>query len=142
MFDELLDGALPAPQVFSDTLAPLVAQRRLLFTTLDGTAALAASQRTGLDGSLSSDATDLVAVTHSNTRVNKADAYLERIVDVDVQLDDATTAVRSTVTVTLTNNLPRGSARRGGRRRASATGSTSSTTASTCRSTRRGTSPA
>ena len=107
VFDELLDGALPEPQVFSDRLAPLVAQRRLLFTSLDGTAAPLFA-RTGLDGSLTSDATDLVAITQSNTRANKADAYLERIVDVDVQLDDATTAVRSTVTVTLTNNLREG----------------------------------
>ena len=107
VFDELLGGALPAPQVLADTLAPLVAQRRLLFTTPDGSAA-SLLERTGLDGALESDAADLLAVTHSNTRVNKADAYLRREVDVQVDLDDATTAVRSTVTVTLTNTLTAG----------------------------------
>ncbi len=107
VFDELLDGAIPAPQVLADTLAPLVAQRRLLFTTLDGSAA-SLLQRTGLDGAMESDAPDLVSVTHSNTRVNKVDAYLQRTVDVRVELDDETTAVRSTVTVTLTNGVQPG----------------------------------
>lgn len=107
VFDELFGGSLPAPQVLAETLAPLVAQRRLLFHPLDGTAAPLLA-RSGLDGSLRSDGVDQVAVTHSNTRVNKVDSYLHRTVDVQVELDDATTSVRSTVTVTLTNTAEEG----------------------------------
>jgi hypothetical protein len=64
----------------------------------------------GVDGGLGPARPDSVAVTTSNAGANKIDAYLQRTVDTQVQLDPESdgqsASVRSTVSVALANEAP------------------------------------
>ena len=105
-FRELTTGALPRPQALLTTLGPLVEDDHIRMLTFDDDENELFGQL-GLDGRLEvPDGSDVVGVFHSNTGQNKLDAYLERTVDYDVDLDWETQTVSSTLTVDLTSTAP------------------------------------
>lgn len=105
-FDRLLAGDLPAPGKLIRALGPMVKQRRLLlwspkpaeqrlFTAIDA------------DGSMpTANGHDAFVLAHQNYGNNKVDAYLQRTIAYDVQVDQRTGQVDATATITLRNDAP------------------------------------
>jgi hypothetical protein len=106
VFDELTTGDLPEPGAFADVLAPLVHQGRLSLHAFDP-AEQAAIETVGADNTFPRGETvDSLAVVNQNGGQNKIDAYLERDIAYDVELDPATGSLEAEVTVRLTNAVP------------------------------------
>jgi hypothetical protein len=103
-FDSLASGPLPDPRRLADVLSPAVRARRLLFTTTEDRAH-PLLKRIGLRPPVDTGAPDQLLVAHDNLRTNKLDAYLERDLHYDVEVDGAGN-VLGTVTVELTNDAP------------------------------------
>jgi hypothetical protein len=108
-FERLTGGSLPGPGRMADVLSPAVRGRHLLFWTTSA-APHALLERLGLDGRLPpvSAGADVLAVVRSNAEPNKLDAYLQEDLRYDVEVDDATGAVHSTLRATYTNTAPDG----------------------------------
>lgn len=103
-FDQLTASTLPDPRRLANVLAPLVQARRLLFATT-APDAHPLLERVGLRPQLDGGAPDQILVTHENLRANKLDAYLERTISYDLDVDPDGRA-SGTVTVELTNRAP------------------------------------
>lgn len=103
VFERLTDE-VPDPAALAAVLGPLVEGRHLLFQP-ETVAAAPLLDMTGLDGVHRSGPGD-VAVTLSNTRANKLDAYLQRTIEHEVLVGDD--LVTHTVSVTLANQAPEG----------------------------------
>ncbi len=105
VISRLLSGALPDPPSLVDDLAPLVAERRLLFWTADS-AEQDLLDRLELLGSLPPlDPTDGgFSVSVTNAGGSKIDAFLER--SVDVRVEDAGGQRMLIADVSLTNTAP------------------------------------
>lgn len=102
-FDSFIAGDLPSPTVLADRLAPLVGDRRLLFS-VDEPAVRALLDDTGLSGRLEPTRGGLtVTAVTTNVRANKLDAYVNR----SVRLDGTTAGgvFRGTMTIELRNNV-------------------------------------
>jgi hypothetical protein len=105
-FDRLTDASLPAPRRLGDVLGPAARGRHLqiwsptedeqdLFRTLQA------------DGEVDvPDGTDALAVVQQNSANNKIDAYLQRTVRYDAEVDARTGRIDATATITLTNAVP------------------------------------
>jgi hypothetical protein len=105
-FQQLTDGELPRPEALLATLGPLVEEDHIRMLTFDESEN-DLFERLGLDGRLEvAEGSDVVGVFHSNTGQNKLDAYLERSVDHDVEIDWDAQSVSSTLTVTLSSTAP------------------------------------
>ena len=105
-FDQLTSSTLPDPRRLADALSPLVRTRRLLFSTADdGSHELL--KRVGLRPSLDLGAPDQLLLAQQNLRANKLDAYVERSLTYDLEVDDDGRAT-GTLTVELTNTAPDG----------------------------------
>ena len=105
VIDRLLTGSLPEPSTLARDLGPLAAEHRLMVWTgdpeeqglLDRTGMLGAMPELGDDGGF--------AVFAANTGESKIDVFLEREVDVRIEIDDAGNQTLI-ADVTLTNNAP------------------------------------
>ena len=105
-FEKLTDGDLPRPERLLGTLGPLVEEDHIRMLTFDEREN-DLFERLGLDGRLDvAEGSDVVGVFHSNTGQNKLDAYLERRIEHDVEIDWDAQSVSSTLTVTLTSTAP------------------------------------
>jgi hypothetical protein len=105
-FNRLTNATLPAPRRLGDVLGPAARARHLqiwspteeeqdLFATL------------GADGDVSvPGGTDALAVVQQNSGNNKIDAYLQRTVRYEAEIDAATGKIDATATITLTNGVP------------------------------------
>ncbi len=105
-FNRLTNASLPAPRRLGDVLGPTARARHLqiwspteaeqdLFRTLDADGAVSVAK-----------GTDALAVVQQNSGNNKIDAYQQRTVTYDAEVDAATGHVDATATITLTNALP------------------------------------
>ena len=105
VISRLLSGSLPEPPELAKDLGPLVAERRLLMWT-DNEAEQELLDRVGLLGSIPDMGTDGgFSVSVTNGSANKIEVFLERDVDVEVQVaDDGTRTL--VADVRLTNNAP------------------------------------
>ena len=105
-FDKLTSGSLPGPKRLVDVLGPMVGERRLQLSATEP-AEQALFEAIGADGALPSSTTgDVFMVAHQNFGNSKIDAYLERSVRYDAEIDPSTGEVSSTATITLRNNAP------------------------------------
>jgi hypothetical protein len=107
VISRLLSGSLPEPPELAKDLGPLVAERRLLMWT-DDEAEQELLDRVGLLGSIPDMGTDGgFSVSVTNASGSKIEVFLERDVDVAVQVaDDGTRTL--VADVRLTNNAPAG----------------------------------
>ena len=105
-FDKLTSGDLPGPKRLVDVLGPMVKERRLqLAATKPAEQAL--FETIGADGALpSTNSGDVFMVAHQNFGNNKADAYLQRSVRYDADIDPETGDISSTATISLRNTAP------------------------------------
>lgn len=105
-FDALVKGNLPSPKLLAEKLGPMVAQRRLMFTSFDPTADELLG-RMKIDGAFpkpdGSDFFELVTQNHAN---NKIDLYLHREIEYATNYNPATGDVEATMTITLHNDAP------------------------------------
>lgn len=106
-FDALLSTELPGPRRLGEVLGPMVHQGHIGFWTFTP------DEQTFLrsidaDSAFDPGDDDFLSVRVANAAPNKLDAYLERTVDYDVEVDPGTGAYTGTATVTLTNNAPDG----------------------------------
>ncbi len=101
--EKVLGGALPAPTVVAEDLAPLAAQGRLLAWAVDPDEQ-ALYESIGLANSLPAlNGGDGIAAVFNNAGPNKIDVYLERDLTYTALVDEATGAVTSELVLTLTN---------------------------------------
>jgi len=105
VFKELTSGTLPKPKTIADTLAPAVAQRRLMLHSFHPDEQ-ALFERLGIDGGLPPVDGDFLSVRASNRGLSKIDAYMRRTVSDEVTVDPARNLVHATVTVTVHNDAP------------------------------------
>jgi hypothetical protein len=105
VISRLLSGSLPEPPELAKDLGPLVAERRLLMWT-DNEAEQELLDRVGLLGSIPDMGTDGgFSVSVTNGSGNKIEVFLERDIDVAVQVaDDGTRTL--VADVRLTNSAP------------------------------------
>ena len=105
-FNRLTNASLPAPRRLGDVLGPAARARHLqIWSPTESEQDLYATLEA--DGSVSvPKGTDAFAVVQQNSGNNKIDAYLQRTVRYDAEVDAATGRVDATATVTLTNALP------------------------------------
>ena len=106
-FDALLSTELPGPRRLGEVLGPVVHQGHIGFWTFTP------DEQTFLrsvdaDGAFEPGDGDFLSVRVANAAPNKLDAYLERTVDYDVEVDPDTGAYTGTATVTLRNAAPDG----------------------------------
>jgi hypothetical protein len=113
-FDELTSASLPGPKALVDVLGPMVRERRLMMAATDP-AEQALFETIGADGAMPTAGDgddgaerDVFMVAHQNYGNSKIDAYLQRSVDLDVEVDPATGEVATTATITMTNRAPAG----------------------------------
>lgn len=105
-FTALTEGDLPSIGRITDTLAPMVHQRRLLFWAEDAAVA-DYLDGIGLSGAFpESGDGDLLSVRISNASTNKADFYLDQSTRYAVHHDPATGATRATARITFDNRAP------------------------------------
>lgn len=105
-FDALTSRDLPTIAAISDTLSPMVHQKRLLFT-VDDPAADRFLAGIGMRGALPApDGSDFLSIRSANGSGNKIDYYLRRAVEYSSRVDPTTGRTLSTATVTLTNTAP------------------------------------
>ncbi len=105
VFKKLTSGTLPPPKKIADTLAPAVAERRLMLHSFHP-AEQALFERVGIDGAIPPIDGDFLSVRASNRGLNKIDAFMRRTVTDDVTVDPGRNIVRATVTVTVHNDAP------------------------------------
>ncbi|HEX2383483.1 MAG TPA: DUF4012 domain-containing protein [Acidimicrobiales bacterium] len=105
VFKKLTTGTLPQPKKIADTLAPAVAERRLMLNSFHPDEQ-ALFERLGIDGALPPVDGDFLSVRASNRGLSKIDAYMRRTVSDDVTVDPRRNLVHSTVTVTVHNDAP------------------------------------
>jgi hypothetical protein len=105
VFKKLTSKLLPQPKKIADTLAPSVAERRLMLHSFHPEEQ-ALFQRLGIDGAIPPVDGDFLSVRASNLGLNKIDAYTRRTVTDDVTVDPANSTVHATVTVTVHNDAP------------------------------------
>ena len=105
-FTALTQRTLPNVAKISNVLSPMVAQRRLLFTTsMDNPNRFLSS--IGLTGRFPERAgTDFYSLRTSNGSGNKIDYYLHRSITYNASFNSSTGAVDSTATITLDNQAP------------------------------------
>jgi hypothetical protein len=105
-FDKLVDADLPAPGRLADLLAPVVADKHIMFHSFTGSEN-DLMRRVGADGAFPQpDGGDLLSVRSQNAGNNKADIFLQRKVEYRPRFDPATGATEATLKVTLTNESP------------------------------------
>jgi hypothetical protein len=105
VFKKLTSGTLPPPKKIADTLAPAVAERRLMLHSFHPDEQ-ALFERLGIDGALPPVDGDFLSVRASNRGLNKIDSFMRRTVSDDVTVDPAHNIVHATVTVTVHNDAP------------------------------------
>jgi hypothetical protein len=105
VFKKLTSGALPMPKKVADTLAPAVAERRLMLHSFHPDEQ-ALFERLGMAGSLPPVDGDFLSVRASNRGLNKIDAFMRRAVSYDVTVDPQSGFVHATVKVTVYNDAP------------------------------------
>jgi hypothetical protein len=106
VFEALTSRPLPALGDLTDTLGPAVSGGHLKFVSFDPEAE-ALFERTGLAGAwATSPGADWLSLRSANLLPNKIDWFLHRTMDVESEVDPATGAITSTVTVTLRNDAP------------------------------------
>jgi hypothetical protein len=105
VFRKLTSGTLPTPKKVADTLAPSVAERRLMLHSFHPDEQ-ALFDRLGIDGAMPPVDGDFLSVRASNRGLNKLDAFMRRTVSYDVTVDPGTSTVRATVKVTVFNDAP------------------------------------
>lgn len=105
-FNRLTNASLPAPRRLGDVLGPAARARHLqIWSPTDTEQDL--FETLGADGSVSVPrGTDALAVVQQNSANNKIDAYLQRTVNYEADVDAATGRVTATATITLTNAVP------------------------------------
>ncbi|MEZ5145412.1 MAG: hypothetical protein R2726_23305, partial [Acidimicrobiales bacterium] len=103
---KLVRADLPSPGRIADVLAPVVADKRIMFHSFtDAENDLFA--RVGADGRFPvPSGGDLVSVRSQNGGNNKADLFLQRKIVYRPTFDPATGATEAKMTVTLTNEAP------------------------------------
>ena len=107
-FEALTSGDLPGPGKVADALGPAVAGGHLLFETFDG-GEQGFLERLGSRGEFPpAYGADLVSLRMSNDGANKLDAYIERDLTYEVELDPDTGLTRSTLVARLRNTAPEG----------------------------------
>jgi hypothetical protein len=106
-FERVVDVDLPGPRSVGEALGDRARQGHLqVWSAHPDEQALFG--RLGVTGALRPPSSgDELLVTISNANPNKADAYLERTLTYDADLDPTTGEVRGTITVDLENNTPR-----------------------------------
>lgn len=105
-FDRLLEGDLPSPQRLVELLGPMVQQRRLMLWSPDDREQ-ALYRRIGASGEVPApDGGDVLLISHQNYGNNKLDAYLQRSIAYDVEVDPETGVVDATATIELRNEAP------------------------------------
>lgn len=105
-FEQLVHGSLPSPKKLADVLGPVVDQRRLMFTSLDGGEDELFEQLRVNGAFPEPQGGDFFQLVTQNKANNKADLYLHREVDYDTRYDPSTGSVESKVTITLRNDAP------------------------------------
>jgi hypothetical protein len=105
VFKKLTTGQLPKPSVMGDTLAPAVAERRLLVHSFHPEEQ-ALFARLNVDGALPPVDIDFLSVRSSNLGLSKIDSFMHRTVTDDVVVDPWRNQVQATVTVTVRNDAP------------------------------------
>jgi hypothetical protein len=105
-FDQLVHGSLPSPKKLADVLGPVVEQRRLMFTALDGGEDELFAQLNANGAFPKPDGGDFFQLVTQNKANNKADLYLHREVEYDTRYDPSTGNVESKMTITLRNDAP------------------------------------
>lgn len=107
-FEALTTGDLPGPGEIADALGPAVASGHLLFETFD-------EGEQGFLGRLGTRGafppawgTDLVSLRMSNDGANKLDAYIQRELTYDVELDPTTGIASTRLVANLRNEAPEG----------------------------------
>ena len=107
-FDALTHRSLPSVSTITDTLSPMVRDRRLLASVTDQTSDRYLSS-VGLTGKFPRPGdTDLLSVRVSNGSANKVDYYLHQLTGYEVGHDPKTGQTRATVDLRLTNDAPAG----------------------------------
>lgn len=105
-FDRLTTGDLPSPREVASTLHPYVEQGRLLLWSRHR-AEEELFARVGATAPVTDRAGgDYLSVVTQNSANNKIDAFLERRIAYDAEVDPATGEVRSTARVELVNAVP------------------------------------
>ena len=106
-FDALTSRTLPNLESVARVVGPLVAEGHLRLTMVDeNTAAQEFLDSAGASGQWAvPSGSDVISVRSANLFANKLDTFLRRDVDVAVESDSRTGAVRSTVSVTLRNTV-------------------------------------
>ncbi|MBX3285533.1 MAG: DUF4012 domain-containing protein [Actinobacteria bacterium] len=105
-FNRLTNASLPAPRRLGEVLSPAARARHLQIWSPDEEEE-ALFRTVHADGSVSvPKGTDALAVVQQNSANNKIDAYLQRTVTYDADVDVATGHVEATATITLTNAVP------------------------------------
>lgn len=106
-FDALLSTDLPGPRRISEVLGPIVHQGHIGFWTFQPDEQTFFRQ-IDLDSEFAPGDDDFLSVRIANAAPNKLDAYLNRTIDYDVELDPSTGTYTGTVTVELRNDAPAG----------------------------------
>ncbi len=105
-FEALTHGALPAVSTITDTLAPMVHQRRLLFWVNDPTARRYLSS-VGLTGAFPApNGGDVFSVRVANASANKADYYLDQLATYTVHYDPSSGNAQADARIFFANGAP------------------------------------
>jgi hypothetical protein len=104
-FDQLTTSDLPPPRDLRAIFGPIVEQGHLQVVAFDDRGGRFL-ERLGITGALPPVEGDALAVTTSNSAMNKIDLFLKRSLDYDVTWHRDTGEVEATATITLTNDSP------------------------------------
>ena len=105
-FEKLVDSALPAPRTLANTLSPVARAGHLRLWSPDPDEQ-ALFRRLGATGDLAvPKGADGFSVVQQNGGNNKLDAYLNRTITYDAEVDAATGALTSVLQIELRNDLP------------------------------------
>jgi hypothetical protein len=105
VFKKLTTGQLPKPSVMANTVAPAIAERRLIFHSFHP-AEQALFARLEVDGSLPPVDGDFLSVRSSNRGLSKIDSFMHRTITDDIAVDPWRNQLQATVTVTVRNDAP------------------------------------
>jgi hypothetical protein len=106
VFEQLTTRAVPGPGEIIDALGPAARQRRLLLHSFDDREQRL-FEELRLDGALPPVDGDFLSVRASNRGLNKIDAFMERSIDYEVDIDPERGTLRATAAVTIRNDAPR-----------------------------------